>query len=402
VKNLTLIGACLLALLPADVSAQGIDGGAQPRFIFGPLGITPKFAIKDFGVDTNPSNSPDGGDRDLTFTVSPGVDTVLRVGRGRLSGKTTLDYVYFNESESLRSFNINQDARAEVVLNRLSPFVTGAYLHTRQRPNLEIDERVQQNTRSAGAGVGVRLGSRTKLEAEGRQTRITFGEGTYGDPDIAEALDRDSDVYGVTTAITLTPLTTFLIRGERNLDRFVSSPVRDSDSVTILPGFNFKPAALISGKVMVGYRHFDARDASVPDFGGLVGEVDASYTWREQTRFGFKANRSLEYSTEDFHPYFVVNSGGVELTQSIGVRWFAAVRGGRARLVYRDFVSPAVTSTDEVGRSERVDTYGLGFGRVLRSDLRVGVDLNYTRRTSTEAVREYDGYRVGVSISYGS
>ena len=170
-KNPILVGACLLTLLPAGVSAQAIDGEVQPRFIFGPLGLTPRLAIKDIGVDSNPGNLSTGADQDVTVTVAPGVDSVLRIGRGRLTGKTSLEYVYFNESEQLRSFNINQEAKAELQLNRLAPFATGTYVKTRQRPNLEIDERVQQYLRAASAGFDLKLGARTSLEFEGRQPR---------------------------------------------------------------------------------------------------------------------------------------------------------------------------------------------------------------------------------------
>jgi hypothetical protein len=46
--------------------------------------------------------------------------------------------------------------------------------------------------------------------------------------------------------------------------------------------------------------------------------------------------------------------------------------------------------------------YGVGLGRRLRDDLRIGLDVNQVRKISTIPEREYDGYRVGVSITYGS
>jgi hypothetical protein len=401
VKNPILVGACLLTLLPAGVSAQAIDGEVQPRFIFGPLGLTPRVALKDLGVDSNPGNVASGGDQDVTFTLAPGVDSVLRIGRGRLTGKTSLEYVYFNESDQLRSFNINQEAKAELQLNRLAPFATGSYIKTRQRPNLEIDERVQQYVRAVGAGFALKVGARTNLEFEGRQSRLEYGNGQYGSAEIAAALDRDTNTFSLTSKTALTSQTTFVLRGERLTDRFANQPVRDSDSVTVLPGFEFKPTALVSGKVSVGFRQFDALDSSVPDFTGVVGELDARYTWREQTRFNFRAIRNIEYSIEETQPYFVSNGGGLEVTQSIGLNWYAAARANRTRLVYRDFVSATGTASG-VGRSDRVDLYGVGFGRRLRDDLRIGLDVNQVRKISTIPEREYDGYRVGVSITYGS
>jgi hypothetical protein len=333
------------------------------------------------------------------MTLVPGADTFLRIGRGRVLGQTTVEYLYFNRLSEQRSFNFNQQLRAEVALNRVSPFVTGGYLRTRQRPNLEIDTRVQQNTTFVGGGTVLRLGGRTSVELEARSAQIRFGEGKYGSASIARALDRDSNVYSGTARVALTQLTTFVVRAESLHDRFRFDPVRSSDSLSILPGFEFKPSALIAGRVSAGYRRFDAVDASVPDFGGVIGEVDARYTWREQTRFGFRASRNVDYSIEILEPYFITNAGSVEITQVIGLRWFAVARGGRSRLVYRNFLNGAA---GPIGRSDRVDAFGVGFGRRIGDDIRVGLDINNVRRLSAIAARQYDGYRVGVSISYGS
>ena len=47
--------------------------------------------------------------------------------------------------------------------------------------------------------------------------------------------------------------------------------------------------------------------------------------------------------------------------------------------------------------------YGVGFGRRCGDDIRVGLDVNKVRRLFDNCgTRQYDGYRVGVSISYGS
>ena len=398
-KNTLSIGALLLALVPVGVSAQTADGAAEPRFIFGPLGLTPRVAVRDVGVDSNPRNSPDAADQDFTATIVPAVDSYLRIGRGRLSGKTSVEYLYFNESTDQRSFNFNQELRAEVTLNRLAPFATGGFLRTRQRPNFEVDTRVQQKTTYAGAGFALKLGSRTNAEFEARRAAFAYGDGDYGDPTIAQALDRDTDRYSVETRTALTPLTTFVVRAESVRDRFDFNSIRSSDSINILPGFEFKPSALISGKVSVGYRRFDALDSTVPDFGGLVGALDTRYTWREQTQFSLKATRNIEYSIEEESPYFVTNGGTLEITQVLGLRWFVAGRGGRTRLVYRNFI---VNGVETIGRTDRVDLYGVGFGRLLGEDIRIGIDLNKVRRVSTIPSREYEGYRVGVSISYGS
>src|SRR5687768_13743055 len=132
---------CLLACaMPVTAFAQSaVDEAPPSTFIFGPLGLTPRIALRNVGVDTNPLNEPGEPARDFTATLVPGVDSTLRIGRGRLTGKTSLEYVHFNQTRSQRSANVNQEARAELLLNRITPYAVGTYLRTRQRPTPEID-----------------------------------------------------------------------------------------------------------------------------------------------------------------------------------------------------------------------------------------------------------------------
>jgi hypothetical protein len=349
------------------------------------------------GVDTNPLNEPGEPVRDFTATLVPGVDSTLRIGRGRLTGKTSLEYVHFNQTRSQRSANVNQEARAELLLNRITPYAVGTYLRTRQRPTPEIDQRVQQNSTSGGFGTGLRLGARLRMDIEGRRSRIRFGEGKHGVQEIAEALDRNVDLGSVAARFTLSPLTTFVLRTEVQRDRFRVSTERDANSISVLPGFEFKPRALIAGRVFVGFRRFDMLDEGLPDFAGVVGRIDAQYVWRESTLFALFAERNPEYSIASTEPYYILNAGTVSATQSIGLNWYAIGRVGESRLNYREFL-PTLTDS----RVDRVFTRGFGFGRRLGRDIRIGFDIDYVRRRSTIALNEYEGYRVGGSFSYGS
>ena len=84
-----LIGLCLVALAtPGLVFAQSaVDEAPADRFIFGPVGLTPRIALRNVGMDTNPFNLPGDTDQDFTATIQPGVDSSLRIGRARLSGR---------------------------------------------------------------------------------------------------------------------------------------------------------------------------------------------------------------------------------------------------------------------------------------------------------------------------
>ena len=95
---------------------------------------------------------------------------------------------------------------------------------------------------------------------------------------LAPALNRASDTEQLQVRYKLTPLTTFVVAAQGVQDRFEFEPVRDADSIRVLPGFEFKPFALISGTVAVGYRWFNPQDRVLPAYQGIIAAVDAKYS----------------------------------------------------------------------------------------------------------------------------
>ena len=395
------VGLCLLGCLsPIPASAQTFPDEAPPSaFQFGPLGLTPRIALKNIGVDSNPLNQSVGARRDFTVTVVPGLDSLLRVGRGLVSSKTSVEWNYFDKASTQRSFNFGQEGAIALDFYRLMPYVGGSYVRTRQRPNLEIDQRVQQFNTSTHAGTAVRVGTRIRVDVEGRRTELEFGEGNHGDEEIATSLNRRVDVASVSTRFVWTPLTTFVVRTEVQRDRFDFSPLRNSNSVTVLPGLELKPSALISGKVSAGYRRFQPLDSAVPDYAGLVARVDAKYVFREATQLSFKVERDVEYSIEIEQPYYVIGGATVSIMQILGDAWYTTGRVGVSRLAYRDMVTSRAGLAGP--RTDRVNAFGGGVGRLLGSDLRIGVDIDHVKRTSTVVLHSYEGFKVGGTISYG-
>ena len=103
------------------------------------------------------------------------------------------------------------------------------------------------------------------------------------------ALNEEVTEGAVAFRMDLTPLTTFVVRTGVSNDVFEFSHVRDSNSVMVVPGLEMKPSALLSGKASVGFRRFNAKSATVPDFSGVVAAVDVGYVMREVTRIGVKS-----------------------------------------------------------------------------------------------------------------
>jgi hypothetical protein len=395
--GLLVAGVLLPAAAGAQANVPALD--AEPRVHLGPLGLTPRFALRDLGVDTNVFNDATPS-RDVTVAFVPGVDASIRVGLMVLRSRTAVEWTYYQRHREERSFNLTHETRLDVDGHRLAPYVGGGWQQTRQRQNLEIDERVLQKTANIFGGLRWHGGSRVTVDIEAAQRDVDYGDHEHGSAELAQLLNREARQVALALRVALTPLTTAVVRAAATRDRFVFTPLRDTDSTSLVAGFELAPLALISGSGVVGIKEFAALDPRVPDFTGLVAAVDTSYTLREMMRFSVGVDRDLDYSLEIDQPYYVSTRLNMGVTQAVGEAWDVRGRAGGGRLDYRHVIGEAAVGPD-TRRRDRVRTYGLGVGRRLGTQARIGVDVDYVRRTSPLAVREYDGYRAGGSVTYG-
>jgi len=363
------------------------------------LRFTPSIALTDVGVDNNVFNEADNPKQDTTAAIGPAVALWMNLGRGRLSGTSSGQYLYFKQYDNQRSWNTRTTLRLELPLIRFKPFVAGTYVNTRERPGFEIDSRARRRDQSATVGSEVRVGGKTTLVFSGSLAQLAYDKNeTFLGAALAKTLDRQTNTETLEFRYALTPLTTFVIGADAIQERFVTGTERNADSIKVMPGFELKPLALISGKVAVGFRHFDALNGETPDFDGVVAMVDARYSLAA-TSFRIAVNRDLTYSFEPTEPYYALTDSTLTVTQRITYVWDVVGRAGRQSLAYRRF-----GSSGQPG--ERVDhgtLLGGGVGYRVGKSVRVGVDANYYRRdSSSQILRDYEGLRVGASVSYGS
>ena len=396
---LVLILACACHAVPSIVSAQEPveDPADLARFRFGPIRFTPVIQVRNVGVDTNVFNEAEEPERDFTASIGPAADYWVRLGRVRVRGKTGLDYNHFQEFKTQRSLGTENELRAELPLNRIKPFVFGAYDNTRRRPEYEIDVRTRHRTTQLGAGLDVRALSRTIFRFEADESRLRFDEdAVFFGTKLGDVLDRRSLAYRVALRHSLTPLTTFVLQTERQEDRFDVSVDRDADSYRVLPGFELDSRALIAGRAFVGYRSFTTLDPDVPDYDGVVALVEAVYALRA-TRFGVAVQRDVWYSYELAEPFFVVTDATLEVTQKVTTNWDTVGRVGRQLLDYQRRQSFAGEA-----RTDTLWRIGGGLGRRVGRTARIGLDIDHVRREAPQApARAYQGWRIGGSLTYG-
>ncbi len=389
---------CLCWIVPAAGQDLPSDPSEAARFRLGPIRFTPHLAITEVGVDTNVFNDAGEGRRDTTATFGPGVDYWLRFGRARVSARSNVTYTWFREFANQRSFNNEHDVRIDVPMARITPFVDGAYRRGRVRPGFEIDTRAFRMESSAGGGIDVALTGKTTLRVEAHERRHRFSEDEFflGES-LQERLNRSITAIGLSWRQALTPLTTFVVQAEHEDQEFEFDHIRDSTGVRVMPGFELDPFALIAGKVFVGFRTFETTDPAVPDFTGLVADVEANYRLRS-TRFDVGLVRDVQYSAEVLEPYYVMTDLRLRVTQKITLRWDVVGNIGRYWLAYR---SLDLDAGEEIPRTDRGRRLGGGIGYTFGRSLRVGVDVDHYQRSSPVFGRGYEGLRIGGSFTYG-
>jgi hypothetical protein len=107
----------------------------------------------------------------------------------------------------------------------------------------------------------------------------------------------------------------------------------------------------------------------------------------------------VAYSFEALNPYYLENSVGVYIRRAVGGRFDVIVNAARHRYDYRD--NPVLAGLAEP-RVDTTDNYGANFGYRLKRETRIGFGASYYTRTSTrETFRQYDGLRVGTTVNYG-
>ncbi len=390
--------ACLsLVVLASVASAQQEEPGG--RFLLGPISFTPYITVNNVGVDSNVFNEADNPKRDTTATVGPAVNLWARLGRARLTGKAGVQYVYYKVYDSQRSFNTSDEGRIQLPMGRFTPYVGGSYAVTSDRSGFEIDSRSQRNDSMLRLGSLVRLSGRTTLDlgAARSENRYDRNDPTYG-TQLSNALDRRIEDEQLRLSYALTPLTTFVVQVDAQQDRFTFNPDRNTDSVRVMPGFELKPLALIAGTAYVGFRHFNGLRDSLPDYNLLVANTDITYRLAA-TRIVLHVARDVNFSVQSETPVYVSTDVGLSVTQRITRTWDIVGRYGYQWLGYRGAIVDVVETGGHTDRNRQV---GGGLGYMVGRTLRVGLDANYyRRRTVVNEQRNYEGLRVGASVTYG-
>jgi hypothetical protein len=392
--------ACLALSAPCFAQTpEEVRSDAQIHL--GAFYITPRFAVKEFGVDTNVFHD-DQARRDFTFTFTPSARVSTPFGRRAVVTTTVAtDIVYYQRFASERSINPDVTFRTKLFLGRLEPFAETGYLHTRQRPNQEIDARSLREEQSFKGGARIKFASKTSVDLSVEQRNVDYAaEERFNDVQLQETLNRRTHRRLLEARYDATPLTTFTLRSEAVRDRFEFSPLRDANSSAVIPGVEFKARALVSGHARIGARRFSPVNTTLSPFSGAVASASLSYTLQGTTRMTFSADRDLTYSYERLQPYYVLNGIGVWIRRQVVGAFDITLGAQRQRHNYRNLILPGAT-VDDLNRVDTVRGVTGSLGYRIGNTMRAGFGLTYRERESNSMrFRDYRGFRFITTLDY--
>lgn len=407
-----LVGIWLLVAAGTAAGQMTRDPREHARSHLGPFYVTPTLELAELGVETNVFNEPKGRP-DVTSTLLPHADVWVPFGRRALiTASGTLGLIYYQTFASERAVNPDMRVRGDLRVHRVTLFASSGYSNSRRRPNLEIDARARHETRSVEAGAKAQFTERLSMTLGGSEARIAFEEGAvFEDSSLRDTLNRRVRSGWTSAGFDVTPLTRVDLRGQFTEERFPFSPVRDSDSLSLAPGVEFQPRALISGSASVGIRRFQPKHERLADFTGLVANVNLSYAFRGATRFRFTAVRDLAYSYSVVEPYYVITGYGLTVNRHLGGRFDLTAGGDWQRHRYQrlapvELTGPAATPIEPPAPAlqnvNAIRTWFGGLGYRMWSAQRLGIGATYRERGSSNApLRAFSGLRIMLTMDSG-
>lgn len=389
-----------LVLAPGAALAQvRPDPRTEARIHVGPVYMTPSAQMRNLGLDTNVFNESENPKSDFTYTIAPRIDLWLPVTRRfLLTNRSEAGLVYYQKYVDQRSIDPHFFTRGDIFLRRSSVFAENDFKWSKERTNLEIDDRIRQRINTARAGVS--FGFTPKFSTEVSLYQSTFDyDATLTSLraiNYRAGLKRNERGLRVGLSERLTSKTTLFLEGETLRARFDFATVKNADGFRISPGVVFAPRALISGVAKVGFRRFTPLNEQAPPFQGLVASLNLAYTMRGATRLSVEAARDLSYSFEVSQPYYLQGSFGGAVRRQLGGDIDLVLSGKRYRQSYR-----SLADSTTAPRKDRILNYAADIGYRMTPAVRAGFVVGWQRRESSIAEKSYQGVTAGLSLTYG-
>jgi hypothetical protein len=392
---------------PPPAAPTGQPEGRPGLWRLGPVYLTPTFHVGNVGVDTNVLFQSEDRRRDFSVSGGPGLDLVIPATRSfRVLASSTLDYLYFANNVDQR--RLSGAAQGGLRFDTGAFLAGGQYLYNRtfDRPDPQVDDRVDQTQQQARAELGLWGGARRfGVSSAASKTRYDIDAGQiYLGSDLRAALARDESLVQLAFRYGLTPKTSLLLNGDYEWDRFLLSPIRDADSNRAMVGFEVLSDTRLSGRALGGVRSFRPKRSDASRL-MAVGDVTLTYSVSPKTRFEGRYRRDFDYSafiTSGTTPTVTTEAIGLGFTKVLVARLDLRVVGSLNKLISDGEVLLVLPDQGPVV-TLRKDHYwqgGADLGYTFGERLRVGVAATYADRNSTVSYFGVQGLVMGATITY--
>jgi len=288
----------------------------QAPWHVGPFRIQPRLVISNAGVDSNIYYSPADPVRDYTVTAGPAATVYLPIHRKFvLSASGSPQYVWYSKTVRERAWNYYLSGTAQLSLKNVFLSVDGVHSDARERWNTEIDIRPRRKENGIGGSVLVNLAHRTSFSVGGRTVKYDYESVVYGSGfNVQERLNRRETYADLAIYRLSSSQRRFFLAfeyGAYSFDFASQAAIGDSRSGAAYAGMEFSPLGRrVRGRVRVGYKQFDVRTASGPDYRGIVGDSQLSIRLAKPLAVRGSYVRDVRFSLWYNNPYYVESRPG--------------------------------------------------------------------------------------------
>jgi len=281
---------------------------------FGPFRIQPALVLSNAGLDSNIYYSPGNPIKDYTLTAGPAVTVYLPIYRKLiLSGTSSPQYVHYFKTKQERTWNYYVTGSAALSLKRVFLSFDMRYSDARERWNTEIDIRPRRKEDGLGGSFLIKTSNRTSLSLGYRQAKYDYENLLFDIFNVRERLNRKEQYVSLSAYYQATSRTKLFLDLEYGMFKFdfaETAVLKDSRSRAAYGGVEFSPTGRIRGKVRLGYKKFDIKNAEATDYQGLVGDAQVSIRLARPFVFRASYTRDINFSLWYTNAYYLGNTIG--------------------------------------------------------------------------------------------
>jgi len=396
VRTLTLVVLAALASIPAaaqDVEPAGAGGNADSS-------ISSLIQWQTEYQD-NVFRTPDqAAIADIVSTLTGSGSARAQMRRLRVVANGTADWVHYDSLVDERGANGSGSLRANLVLNRVTPYASTTYRNSRNRRNTEIDIRPRITSTSFLAGTVFQLGGKTVVDASAEHRIEGYHRTIVVDGvNLSEALDRASDQLTVSLQHGVTPLTRLTVTGELMQQEFDSASYKNADQARLTAGF--ESDGRIRGHARGGIQMVKPHDPALQELRGLFISVGTNATVHDRLQLGVDAERDLAPSYRAGIAYYDSKSIGGSVRYAMLRSLRLGLTAERRLADYEAGIGIIQAAVEDAG-IDRETHYQSVISYLLGQAMAIDVSASHTERTSNSALRRFDSttFMVGVSHAF--